>query len=168
MKGNIKEKNLETVMIIHTVHNSLYNVNLETVMIIHTVHNSLYNVYLIPTCVVLSSWSTLKVGNDAASNTQGQYCIQYLHSVCLHLWLYNFCFATIVAETWNTLDAEIDPASNTGKICLHPVLAFSFAACMHASIFLFYIITYWTGNPLFTSNNTASQSNACKHLGCIQ
>ena len=40
------------------------------------------------------------------------------------------------------------------------------AACMHASIFFFYILLYCTGNPLFTSNNATS--NDCNLVNCIQ
>ena len=62
-------------------------------------------------------------------------CLNPIHALSLSAYMaVNLFFSTIVAGTWHTLDTEIDPASNTGKI---PTLAFSFPARMLASIFAF-------------------------------
>ena len=107
-----------------------------------------------PTFVKLSSWNTLEVGNDAASNA----CINMSASnTCIQLVCIYGC---IIAETWNTLDVEINWASNTGQ---HLSVSNTFIqfCCTYACIpFCFYITIVHTGNPLITGNNAAS--NACK------
>ena len=92
-------------------------------------------------------------------------CIQYLQLVWLHVCLHFCCSITIIARTWNTLDAETDAASNTGtnlsafNTCIQ---FFCMYACIHCC---FYMKIYCTGNTLYTVNNAAS--NTFKLYACI-